>query len=258
MAPRTHLIDGPAGALEILLQSDEAESGQKPTALLLHGIQGTASIWRPVADRLATHSTCVAPNLRGRGGSVKPDRPEAYEMSAFADDLAAVIGHCRRSDGRPLFLVAWSMGVLVTLAFLAKNGGADLDRIVLVSGTCFPGDEAVWFKGGSIAEIETEALARAETLGLTETAEPRAVAGSWLSARQADFRDMLPAIRLPVLVIHGTDDAECPVSHGRLMAERIPGARLSVWEGGPHNLMAADPARFAAEVGAFLGEARPI
>jgi class 3 adenylate cyclase len=41
-----------------------------------------------------------------------------------------------------------------------------------------------------------------------------------------DVRDVLPAIRIPTLVLHNTGDPWVPVGHGRYLAEHIPGATL--------------------------------
>ena len=45
----------------------------------------------------------------------------------------------------------------------------------------------------------------------------------------------LEQIRVPVLVIHGTEDRMLPFErHGKAMAARIPGAELVAAEGGDH------------------------
>ena len=44
--------------------------------------------------------------------------------------------------------------------------------------------------------------------------------------REIDIRHVLPAIRVPTLVLHGTDDPVVPTEAARWMAERIPGARF--------------------------------
>jgi pimeloyl-ACP methyl ester carboxylesterase len=55
----------------------------------------------------------------------------------------------------------------------------------------------------------------------------QAVAGHDTSRRLAD-------ITTPTLVIHGTDDQMLSVANGRMIAERIPGARLEAFEGVGH------------------------
>lgn len=49
-----------------------------------------------------------------------------------------------------------------------------------------------------------------------------------------DVRGILPAVRVPTLVMHRSDDAAVPVEHSRFMAERIPGATLVEYDGGDH------------------------
>jgi pimeloyl-ACP methyl ester carboxylesterase len=122
---------------------------------------------------------------------------------------------------------------------------------MLVSGTPCAGDEARWFHGASAAEVAEEARARGIALSLTEAALPHAVAASWQHVRLADFRDGLATVAVPVHVLHGALDDQCPIAHGRLLAAQIPGAQIEEWAGAGHNPMAADPARFAAAVDRF-------
>jgi class 3 adenylate cyclase len=51
-------------------------------------------------------------------------------------------------------------------------------------------------------------------------------------AMRMDLRDVLPAIRVPTLVIHRTDDALVPVEEGRAAAALIPDARFVEVSGG--------------------------
>jgi class 3 adenylate cyclase len=49
---------------------------------------------------------------------------------------------------------------------------------------------------------------------------------AWLRMVQdTDVREVLPAIRVPTLVLHRSDDRIVPVEHGRYLAEHIPGAQ---------------------------------
>jgi pimeloyl-ACP methyl ester carboxylesterase len=41
---------------------------------------------------------------------------------------------------------------------------------------------------------------------------------------EMDVRDILPAIRVPTLVLHKRDDKVVPIDEGRHIAERVPGA----------------------------------
>jgi pimeloyl-ACP methyl ester carboxylesterase len=54
------------------------------------------------------------------------------------------------------------------------------------------------------------------------------------------------------LVLHGTADTVVDPRNGRLLARRIPGARLVTFPGLGHLLCWQDPAGFTAVVSAFL------
>lgn len=241
---RRLVLDGPAGPVSCRVRL--AAPGA-PLLVMLHGIQGTAAAFDAVCARLPDDFGWMCPDLRGRGLSVAPDDPAAYGLDGFAGDLAAVI------DAAPsrVVLAGWSMGVLVGLAYIAAHGTGRIARLVLASGTARPGPEAAWFRGTTAAEIATEAQARAERLNLSAYARPEAVAGAWIAARRADLSGGLAAIDVPVLVLHGSADDQCPPAHGAALAADIPGAQLAVWPDGGHNLMAEDPARFAAAIAHF-------
>jgi hypothetical protein len=49
-----------------------------------------------------------------------------------------------------------------------------------------------------------------------------------------DVRQVLPTIRVPTLLIHGTENPINPIGGARYMAERIPGTRLVELEGELH------------------------
>jgi pimeloyl-ACP methyl ester carboxylesterase len=223
------------------------ETGTGRPILLLHGIQGTARTWDAVAPLLSERYRVISPNLRGRSDSHSPQNPEAYRLQNFACDLAAVV----EMIAEPVLIVAWSMGVSVTLELLRKQRREQISGLVLVSGTAFAGDQARWFSSSTITEVEQEARERGRKLALVEAAHPRAVAAAWRHVQQADFRDFLPSIDYPTLVIHGADDDQCPIGHGRLLAEKIPGAQLNEWADCGHNPMAHDPQRFARAVARF-------
>jgi len=225
-----------------------APSAERPSLVLLHGIQGSASAWRPLLERLPPGLHAVAPNLRGRAGSHTPDRLDSYGLDGFAADVAA----CTASLSGPFVLAGWSMGVLVSLEYIARHGCGRLRGLVLVGGTAHPGTDCRWFAGETPEQIAAEAARRAEALQLKETATPFAVAGSWMAVRRADHRGTLAAVSVPTLVVHGAEDDQCPLPHGRAIAEGIGGASLDAWEGCGHNPMAHDPQRLAAALTSFM------
>ena len=68
--------------------------GSGPPLLLLHGFPQTHAMWSKVAPRLAEHYTVVCPDLRGYGGSSKPESSanhETYSKRAMARDQIEVM-----------------------------------------------------------------------------------------------------------------------------------------------------------------------
>ena len=51
-----------------------------------------------------------------------------------------------------------------------------------------------------------------------------------------DRRPLLASVKVPVLVIHGTEDPILPYPHGEALAQAIPGAELLTLEGAGHDM----------------------
>jgi class 3 adenylate cyclase/pimeloyl-ACP methyl ester carboxylesterase len=79
---------------------------------------------------------------------------------------------------------------------------------------------------------------------------------AWLDmVNDTDVRDVLPAIRVPTLVLHRDADRIMPVQHGRYLAEHIPNARYVELPGADH-LWWLDGDAILDEIGSFLTGAR--
>src|SRR5215211_937566 len=70
--------------------------------------------------------------------------------------------------------------------------------------------------------------------------------------RELDVRDILPAIRVPTLIVHRTGDTLIRVDHARHMAEHIPGARLVELPGDDHLWWFGDHDAIVDEIEEFL------
>lgn len=73
---------------------------------------------------------------------------------------------------------------------------------------------------------------------------------------QIDIREVLPAIRVPTLVLHRTGDLDSNVDEGRYIAKRIPGARFLELPGADHLPYVGDADAIVGEVEEFLTGAR--
>jgi pimeloyl-ACP methyl ester carboxylesterase/class 3 adenylate cyclase len=73
--------------------------------------------------------------------------------------------------------------------------------------------------------------------------------------REIDIRDVLPTVRVPALVMHGSEDQVVPVEVGRYTAQRLRAARFVELPGVGHLALGGGPAhRIQVEIERFLSE----
>jgi len=67
-----------------------------------------------------------------------------------------------------------------------------------------------------------------------QSATRRGIAELFSMLDDIDVTPLLGEINVPTLVVHRSGDAVCPVAYAELLADRIPGARLAVFDGVDH------------------------
>ena len=100
--------------------------GTGSPVVLLHGYTQTGHMWRPLLEPLARRHTVIVPDLRGAGGSAKPE--SGYGKKNLAVDiheLTASLGFDRVS------IVGHDIGLMVAYAFAAQFP-QDTERVVLM------------------------------------------------------------------------------------------------------------------------------
>jgi class 3 adenylate cyclase len=86
---------------------------------------------------------------------------------------------------------------------------------------------------------------------------PNSVINLWRMNGAIDVREILPAVRVPTLVLHRSGDLAVEVDQGRYLAEHIPGAKFVELAGDDHLWWIADSASIVNEIEEFLtGERR--
>jgi pimeloyl-ACP methyl ester carboxylesterase/DNA-binding winged helix-turn-helix (wHTH) protein len=93
---------------------------------------------------------------------------------------------------------------------------------------------------------------------LRTAASPGAAVALTRMNSEADIRSVLPAIRVPTLVMHRTGDQCLKVGEGRYVASRVPGARFVELPGVDHLPFVGDQDGILGEVEEFLTGARHI
>jgi pimeloyl-ACP methyl ester carboxylesterase len=216
----------------------------------VHGIQGTRAVWLPVAQALESDATFILPNPRGRGQAARGSSAQDYGLRAFASDLSDAID--AGVGERPYWLAGWSMGVSVALEYLSGAGARLPEGVILVSGT--PAIREVrWFTAEDDESLLREIAAREKRLALSEAADHDAVAWTWQAIRSTDQRAVLERLDIPTLILHGSEDTDCPSSCAGSLVEKIRGAQWQIFADAGHSLPVTHVDVVANAIRRFLG-----
>lgn len=204
--------------------------------------------------RLSSYARVVTFDKRGTGGS---DRlTELPGLDVRMDDLRAVMDAAGMEQAA---LLGISEGAPLSVLFAATY--PERCRALALYGSFsrfsywFPSDEALanffgyvekaWGTGGSIQRFAPSRAndaafqqwwGRNERLG----ASPAAVTALMRMNSQIDISGILPAVRVPTLVLHRTEDQVVDVAGGRDVAAHIPGAKLVEFSGTDHLFYVGD------------------
>lgn len=89
---------------------------------------------------------------------------------------------------------------------------------------------------------------------MCKQADKKAALKAMAAFGTTDFRDDLPNVKVPTLVLHGDSDATVPFEgSGARTHDAIPHSELVVLAGAPHGCNVSHAAEFNAALLAFLG-----
>jgi non-heme chloroperoxidase len=271
---------GTQNGAPIEIHYEDHGSGQP--VILIHGYPLDATSWeRQERELLAAGYRVISYDRRGFGRSSQPT--VGYDYDTFAADLNVLLEHLDLHD---VILAGFSMGSGEVTRYLGRYGSARVRKAVLLGAIppfvlkrddnpegvdlqVFEGLKAAIVKDRYAAfkvflddfyNVDTLAPERVSeqawqaSFNVAAGASPHATyasVDSWLT----DFRDDLPAIDVPVLVVHGTEDRILPIA---ATADRLPGLIADVQlvriEGGPHNIGWTHPDEVNAALLGFFGE----
>jgi pimeloyl-ACP methyl ester carboxylesterase len=88
--------------------------------LMLHGFPDDQRMWEPVVDHLPADWHVVTCDLRGFGGSGKPEETSAYRLEQLVEDVVAVVEHTL-PEGRSVHVVGHDWGSVLGWDLLADE-----------------------------------------------------------------------------------------------------------------------------------------
>jgi non-heme chloroperoxidase len=264
------------------IQIDYEDVGQGQPVVLIHGFPLSGRSWeKQTAALLEAGYRVITYDRRGFGDSSQPSI--GYDYDTFAADLDRLLSEL---DLRDVILVGFSMGTGEVTRYLGTYGSERVSKAV-VMGVVPPfllktDDNPTGVPESAIDEIveaiKTDRLAYltafyADFYNLDDYLGNRisdeVVRDSWNVAASAgaigtvscpptwltDFRQDLPRIDVPTLVVHGDADRILPIdATARRLPDLIPDCRLVEIEGAPHGMLWTHAAEVNEQLLKFLAE----
>jgi pimeloyl-[acyl-carrier protein] methyl ester esterase len=237
--------------------------GHGPELVLLHGWGLHGGIWGNLPASLARDYQVTTPDLPGHGRSGLGRGPLTLE--AMTDNIAKIVA-------MPAIWLGWSLGGFVALDAALRHSTC-VAGLVLVGATPKFVQSPDWSAGmprdvlaGFVDSLRhdyrstlnrflslqagTDEAGRALIKGLRRVlfahGEPKteALTAGLSILENCDLRTRLAEIRVPTLVIHGTQDRLVPPAAGEFLAEHIRGARFVSMAGMGHAPFLSQPEAF--------------
>ncbi|AJY20084.1 PGAP1-like family protein [Burkholderia multivorans ATCC BAA-247] len=240
--------------------ADARAAPPRATVALLHGLAEHAGRYAPLAARLnAAGIDLLAIDLRGHGRS-PGKRAWVARFDEYLDDADALVDEAARAP-TPLFLMGHSMGGAIAALYAIERAPAracTLAGLVLSSPALAPGRDVprwmlalsrlisrVWPTFPAI-RIDAALLSRDADVVAANRADPLVHHGPVPARTGAEILDAMAriergrsALRVPVLVYHGTADKLTEPDGSRTFGARVGSAdrTLTLYEGGFHETM---------------------
>jgi pimeloyl-ACP methyl ester carboxylesterase len=258
---------------------DVGEPGDDRPIVFVHGLSGQWQNWLENIPRFAAQRRVVALDLPGFGRSPMPD--EKITIDYYGRVVAEL---CDRLDLAPAVLVGNSMGGYVA-AEATLDAPEAVERLMLVSAAGISQHEVPLDRALRVAKFLTlatrastkqrrayaarpalrhwmlSAIVRHPTRlrpdaafeGLLKGANKPGFIDALAACIDYDFRERLPEIGCPTLVVWGRNDMIIPVRDADEFVELIAGSRKLVMEDTGHVPMIERPRAFNDELERFLG-----
>jgi pimeloyl-ACP methyl ester carboxylesterase len=261
--------------------SRTAGTGDREPIVLVHGLAGQWQNWLENIPRLAQERRVIAPDLPGHG--LTPMPRDQITISGYGRCVDAL---CEQLGLGKVDMVGNSMGGFVA-AEVAIQFPERIDQLVLVSAAGIASADVaktpILAAGRVMRALASHGTAqfdrsiaarprsRHHTLALVARYPSRLKADlayeaffkgagkpGFLDALRAnlnyDFRDRLPEIRQPTLIVWGENDSIIPVRDAHEFERLIPDSRKVVMKATGHVPMAERPSTFNDLVLDFLAE----
>jgi pimeloyl-ACP methyl ester carboxylesterase/class 3 adenylate cyclase len=231
--------------------------------------------WPPYArfiDRLASFSRLIVFDRRGTGlsdrildlGSFEEMMDDiAAVMDAADSERAALFGGAEGGPMCALFAATYperTSALILGASYARRTSASDypwgLDEAaqqrVLDAYATRWGLDSFGVRMLAPSDADEERFRRWHSQACRFAGTPGSAEAWFRATMEIDVRDVLPAIRVPTLVVHRTGDRVVPVEAGRYLAQHIPDARMIEYEGESHYPFSGDWGPMLSDVEEFV------
>ncbi|PZX33851.1 AraC family transcriptional regulator [Cupriavidus phytorum] len=242
-----------------------------PAIVFSNSLGTDHTMWEPQAAALAGRFRVVRYDTRGHGRSTAPG--DAFTVEQLGQDVIAILDALGIAQA---VFCGLSMGGLTGM-WLGIHAPERFSRIVLANTAAKIGNAEGWntridtvLRDG-MGVMVAPSVERWFTPGFAATAEraldglrsvlarldPRGYAACCAAVRDADFRESVSSIPVPVLVIAGSHDPSTSAQEGSTLADAVPGARY-IELPAAHISSFEQPGRFTAALIDFVQGRLPV
>ncbi len=237
----------------------EGGTVSRPSVLLVHGEGGDTLSWPSELRRLPGYRTFTL-DLPGHGKS------EGRGLQSVADYTASVLDFLNAAGlSRPV-VAGHGLGGAIALSMADRHPERVAGIALIGTGVRLPIASALLENAANPATFplavqaihsaafgqQAERHIKETTLKRLSSLRPTLLYGDLLACDAFDLTDRLGELRLPALVVCGTEDRFTPLSYSEALASAIHAAALQTVDGAGHMVMLEQPRRLAGLLSLFL------
>lgn len=241
---------------------DEAGDGERTPIVFLHGVGSDKSVWRPQLTHFGAERRAVAFDYPGYGDS------DPAPGGTTRDDYASAIVSAMHELGiGRVHVCGLSLGGVVAIAMYQAAPDRCASLILADTFVAHPDGQAIYDRSvaasgdlRAMAEGRVDVLlaqpanpaVRYEVVETMARIDPAAYCVGAEAVWLADQRDRAEHIRVPTLVLCGTEDKVTPPALSRELTHLVPGSSCELIERAGHLTNLERPEEFNTLVGAFI------
>ncbi len=237
--------------------NDGGLRADRKSLIFVHGSGGDHTLWREQFPELQEFNM-AALDLPGHGQS------SGKGEQSVDDYVEWVRKFIEKSEYKRPVVIGHSLGAAISLVCAIKYGGILSGIIPVGGGVTMPVNDVILNGIRDNIEDTTSFIAKFSVTkenrarfssvlknDLMKT-DPAITYGDFLSCSKLDITNLVSGIKVPALVVCGSDDKMTPPDLSRFICEQVPGARLALLDGAGHYVMWEKPRELNAAISGFV------